>query len=155
MIQFFNAGRVALYVSNSLKFCKLKEYSIALSHFEILFLELKLKHSAKGLVIIVMYRHTPTSLSELKLQFTQTLSLLAKHKKDYIICVDFNVDLLKSQSFPPGNEYIDSAFSEGFRCMIDEPTYITLHSTLLDHVYSNILNETLTSNILQYKISDH
>ena len=50
-------------------------------------------------------------------------------------------------------EYIDSVFSEGCYCMIDKPTRITPHSsTLLDHVYSNILNKTLTSNILQYEI---
>ena len=40
--------------------------------------------------------------------------------------------------------------------MIGKPTRITPHSsTLRDHVYSNILNKTLTSNILQYEISDH
>ena len=90
------SNAVALYVSNFLDFCKLDEYSIASPYFETLFVEVKLKNSAKGLVIGVMYRHPSTSLSEFKLQFTQTLSHLAKHKKDYIICGDFNVDLLKA-----------------------------------------------------------
>ena len=121
-----------------------------------MFIEVKLKNSAKGLVIGVIYRHPSTSLSEFKLHFTQTLSHLAKHKKEYIICGDFNVDLIKSQSSPSVNEYIDSVFSEGCYRMIDKPTRITPHSsTLLDHVYSNILNKTLSSNILQYEISDH
>ena len=133
-----NAGGVALYVSNSLEFCKLEEYSIASHHFEILFIQVKLKNSAKGLVIGVIHRHPSTSFSEFKLQFTQTLSLLAKHKKDYIICGDFNFDLLKSQSSSPVNEYIDSAFSEGCYCIRDKPIRITPHSsTLLDHVYTN------------------
>ena len=151
-----HAGGVALYVSNSLEFCKLEEYSIASPHFETLFIEVKLKNSGKDLVIGVIYRHPSTSLSEFKLQFTQTLRLLAKHKKDYIICGDFNVNLLKSQSSPPVNEYIDSVFYEGCYYIIDKPTRITPHSsTLLDHVYTNIINKTLTSNILHYEISDH
>ena len=51
-----NAGGVALYVSNSLEFCKLEEYSIASRYFETLFIEVKLKS--------VIYRHPSTSLSE-------------------------------------------------------------------------------------------
>ena len=151
-----NAGGVALYVSNSLEFCKLEEYSIATPFFEILFREVKQKNFAKGLVIGVIYRHPSTSLSEFKLPFTQTLSLLAKHKKYYIICGDFNVDLLKSQSSSPANEYINSVLSEGWYCIIDKPTRITPHSsTLLDHVYTNIPDKTLNSNIVQYEIFDH
>ena len=151
-----NAGEAAFYVSNFMEFCKLDEYSIASPYFETWFIEVKLKNSAKGLVIGVIYWHPSTSLSEIKLQFTQTLSHLAKHKKAYIICGDFNVDLLKSQSSPSVNEYIDSIFSEGCYCMIDKPTRNLRHSsTLLDHVYSNILNKSLTSNTLQYEISDH
>ena len=134
---------------------RIKRIKIASPYFETLFIEVKLKNSAKGLVIGVIYRHPSTSLSEFKLQFTQTLSILAKHKKEYIICGDFNVNLFKIQSSPPINEYIDSVFSEGCYCIIDKPTRITPHSsTLLDHVYTNILNKTLTSNILQYEISD-
>ena len=68
---------------NSLEFCQLEEYSIASPQFEILFIQVKLKNSAKGLVIGVIYRHPSTSLSEFKLQFTQTLSVLANHKKDW------------------------------------------------------------------------
>ena len=148
-------GGVALYVSYSMEFCRL-EYSIASLCFETLFMEVKLKNSAKDLVIGVIYRHPSTSLSEFKLQFTQTLSRLAKHKKDYIICGGFNVDLVKSQSSPSVNENIDSVFSEECFCMIDKPTQITPHSsTLLHHVYSNILYKTSTSNILQHEISDH
>ena len=92
-----NAGGVALYVSNSMEFCRLDKYSMASPYFEILFAEVKLKNSAKGLVIGVIYRHPFTSLSEFKLQFTQALSHLAKHEKEYIICGDFNVDLVKSR----------------------------------------------------------
>ena len=103
-----------------------------------------------SLVIGVIYRHPSTSLSKFKWQFSQTLSLLAKHKKDYIVCRDFNVDLYNSQSSPLVKEYIDSIFSEGCHCIIFKSTCITPHSsTLLDHVYLNIFNETLTSNVLR------
>ena len=45
-----------------MKFCKLDEYSIALPYFETSFIEVKLKNSAKGLVIGAVYRHPSTSL---------------------------------------------------------------------------------------------
>ena len=151
-----NAGGVALYVSNSLEFHKIDEYSFASSHSETLFIEVKIKNSAKGLVIGVIYRYPSSSLSDFQIQFTQTLNDLTKHKKDYIICGSFNIDLLKSPSSTSINEYINSVFSEGCYCAVDKPTRITSHSsTLIDHLYSNILNKTLTSNILQYEISDH
>ena len=76
-----NAGGVALYVSNSLEFCKLDKCSIASPYLKKIFIEVKLKNSAKGVVISVIYRHSSTSLSGFKLQFTQTISFLAKHKK--------------------------------------------------------------------------
>ena len=107
-------------------------------------------------MIGVICRHPSSSLSDFPIQFTPTLNDLTKHKKDYIICGDFNIDLLKSQSSTSINEYIDSVFSEGCYCAVHEPTRSTSHSsTLIDHVYSNILNKTLTSNILQYEIFDH
>lgn len=147
-----NAGGVAIYVNNFLRFSKIEKFTIATVHSETLFVEIKLKNRKKGLVIGVVYRHPSSSLLPFQNQFTQTLNELAKHKKEYIIFGDFNVDLLKHQN----NSYVDSVYAEGCFCLIDKPTRITSHSaTLLDHVYSNILEKTLSTDILLFDISDH
>ena len=108
-----NAGGVASYVSNSLELHKIDKYSFASPYSETLFINVKIRNSSKGHVIGVIYRHPYSSLPDVQIQFTQTLNDLAKHKKDYIVYGDFNVDLLKSQSSTSISEHIDCVFSEG------------------------------------------
>ena len=151
-----NAGGVGLYISSSLSYSKIDEHSWATFHSESLFVEIKLENTAQNLVIGVIYRHPSSSLTDFQNQFIQTLHSLAKHKKGYILCGDYNVDVLQRHSSSPINAYVDSVYAEGCLCLIDKPTRFTPSSaTLLDHVYTNIYNRTVTADILLYDISDH
>ena len=52
--------------------------------------------------------------------------------------------------------YLNSIHSEGCINLINKPTRITTHSsTLLDYIYTNIVNKQIQSGILIYDISDH
>ena len=131
------------------------ELSTATTHYESLFIEIDVKtEKQKNLVVGVFCRHSPTSVLEFQTQFVHTLNNLTQRKKEYIICGDFNVDILKKSSII--NTYIDHVYAEGCFCLIDKPTTITPHSaTLLDHFYSNIMEQNLTSPVLLHEISDH
>ena len=151
-----NAGGVGLYISSSLSYSKIDEHSWATFHSESLFVEIKSENTTKNLVIGVIYRHPSSSLTDFQNQFTQTLHSLAKHKKDYILCGDYNVDVLQRHSSSAINAYVDSVYAEDRLCLINKPTRFTPSSaTLLDHVYTNIYNRTVTADILLYDISDH
>ena len=138
------AGGVALHVSNSLIFSKIEELSTATTHYELLFIEIDVENKKqKNLVIGVFYRHPSSSVLEFQTQFVHTLNNLTQRKKEYVICGDFKVDILKKSSIT--NTYIDHAYAEGCFCLIDKPTRIIPHSaTLLDHFYSNIIDKNLT-----------
>ena len=113
--------------------------SIHKIHSESLFVEIKLENTAKNLEIGVSYRHPSSSLIDFQNQFTQTLHSLAKHKKDYILCGDYNVDVLQRHNSSTINAYVDSVYVEGCLCLIDKPTRFTPSSaTLLDHVHTNV-----------------
>ena len=84
------------------------------------------------MVIGVFHRHPSSSILDFQSQFIHTLNNLAQEKKEYIICGDFNVDILKKNSTI--NTYVDQVYAEDCFCLIDKPTTITSHSaTLLDH----------------------
>ena len=87
-----------MYISSSLSYSKIDEHSWATFHSESLLVEIKLENTAKNLVIGVIYRHPSSSLTDFQNQFTQTLHSLAKHKKGYILCGDYNVDVLQRHS---------------------------------------------------------
>ena len=149
------AGGVALYVPNSLIFSKIEELSTATTHYESLFIEIDVKNKKqKNLVIGVFYRHPSSLVLEFQTQIVHTLNNLTQRKKEYIICGDFNVDILKKSSIT--NTYKDHVYAEGCFCLIDKPTRITPHSaTSLDHFFSNIIDKNLTSTVLLYEIFDH
>ena len=48
------------------------------------------------------------------------------------------------------------AYSEGCINLANKPTHITTQSsTLLDHIYTNVLNEKIESGLLTYDVFDH
>ena len=103
-----------------------------------------------------MYRHPAANIQNFQDEFCRTISTLAASKKEYLICGDFNIDLLKYESVNSVTDNMNFLYSEGCYNLIDKPTRITsTSSTLLAHIYTNISDKTLTSGILTYDVSDH
>ena len=77
------------------------------------------------------------------------------NKIKYIVG-DFNQDLIKHDSDDDCQNLIDIAHGNGFVQIVSRPTRITEHSaTLIDHVYTNSIDSTLSCNILTLDLSDH
>ena len=67
-----------------------------------------------------------------------------------------NVDLLKYGSDTNTTHYVDTMFSLGLYPLIDKPTRIIAYSaTLIDHIFTNELDSTVSSGLLINDISDH
>ena len=82
---------------------------------------------------------------------------LGRHCRKHIsIFGDFNVDLLKHDSDQASQDLIETMSKYGFIELVSRPTRITDHSaTLIDHAYTNNLEDTISCNIITIDISDH
>ena len=89
--------------------------------------------------------------------FKATLHNLGRHSRKHMtLHGDFNLDLLKHSSEQACQSIIDIASTYGFLQIVSRPTRITDRSaTLIDHIYTNNLEDTISCNILTTDISDH
>ena len=81
----------------------------------------------------------------------------SKHSNKLIYVVgDLNLDLIKHSTDSACRDLIDMSAAKGFAQVVSRPTRITDHSaTLIDHVYTNSLDATMSCNIITFDISDH
>lgn len=77
-------------------------------------------------------------------------------KSDIYLCGDFNVYLLNYGSETGTRNFVDSLFSLGLFPFIDRPSRITDHSaSLIDNIFTNVINTDIKSGLLINDISDH
>ena len=77
-------------------------------------------------------------------------------KSEYYPLGDFNIDLIKTKSSNRIKTYPDDSIGSAVKCLINQPTRVCKNSkSLLDHNYSNNLNNQLMPGIVISDISDH
>ena len=80
----------------------------------------------------------------------------SKEQKSIFLLGDFNVNLLNYNEHNETNEFLDSLASNSFIPLILQPTRITSHSnTLIDNIFSNVIDPDKISGNLTAPISDH
>ena len=89
-----NAGGVAFYTLNSLKFNRRDDLEFNSDYSENLFIEVNLTKS-KIFITRVIYRHPTSSFTKFQKQFFLTLNKSAHDNLDFVICGDYNIDRLK------------------------------------------------------------
>ena len=86
----------------------------------------------------------------------QLLENISKEKKYFFLLGDFNVNLLNYSEHNQTNEFSDSLASNSFISLILQPTKITSHSnTLIDNIFSNVIDPDIILGNLTATISDH
>ena len=89
-------------------------------------------------------------------EYTNLLNLLRARSNFVYICGDYNIDILKMCSNNAYNTFYENVISCGFAPKITFPTRICdTASTLIDNVYTNVLDKSHISGILIRPISDH
>lgn len=147
-------GGVALYIDKNID-CRLVEnMSIAVGEvFECVTIEI-VQQSKNNIIVSCVYR-APGSDMNLFNEWMERL-FANNAKKDIIICGDYNVDLFKAKKHKPTANFIDVMFSMNMYPLITKPTRITAHSaTLIDNIFTNIIDESIISGLLFNDISDH
>ena len=118
-------------------------------------------HKCKGFnstkIVVNCYRspsRNPESFISLLEKFVHNLS---RHSKKHVILAGgFNCDLIKHDNNIVYQNLINTMSQCGFLQIISRPTRITDNSaTLIDHVYTNDVENTLSCNIITTDISDH
>ena len=84
------------------------------------------------------------------------LENISKEQKLVFLLGDFNVNLLNYNKHNQTNEFLDFLASILFIPLILQPTRITSHSnTLIDNIFSNVIEPDIISGNLTANISDH
>ena len=128
--------------------------------YESLFVKVKLK-SKKSLDCIcgTIYRVPNSSERDFVQKYESLLTTLQNQCKNIILGGDFNIDLLKTVTHSPSQNFLESNLRANLVPLITIPTRVT-HSTatLIDHVFTSMKIFQLgncQSRVLKYELSDH
>ena len=104
-----------------------------------------------------MYRSPSANPASFNETYKEKLQYLARYKNKTIVLVgDTNIDLIQHDKDIHAQDIINTSLSHGFTEVISRPTRITDHSaTLIDHIYTNSLENTTTAGIVLVDTSDH
>ena len=110
-----------------------------------------------NIIVGVIYRHPSMDLTDFNSNYlNKLLENISWEQKSIFLLGNFNVNLLNYNEHNPTNELLDSLASSSFIPLILQPIRITSHSnTLIDNIFSNIIDSDIISGNLTATISDH
>ena len=84
------------------------------------------------------------------------LDKLSPENKDVILTGDFNLDLLHYETHNQCRDFLDKMFSASLKPHITTSTQTTSQSkTLIDNIFTNVLDEDIVCGNLTCSTSDH
>ena len=110
-----------------------------------------------NIIVGVIYRHASMNLTDFNCSYlNKLLENISKEQKSIFLLEDFNVNLLNYNEHNHTNEFLNYFASNSFIPLILQPSRITSHSnTLIDNIFSNVIDPDLISRNLTVTISDH
>ena len=110
-----------------------------------------------NIIVAVIYRHPSMDLTDFNFNYlNKLLENIPKEQKFIFLLGDFNVNLLNYNEHNQTNTFSDSLASNSFMPLILQPTRLTSHSnTLIDNVFSNVIDPDIISGNLTATISNH
>ena len=148
-------GGVGLFISDKLNFTVRNDIKLPNStEYDSLFVEIN--STPKNLIIGIAYRPPDSPFHPFTDHLSTTIDKINNEHKPAFICGDFNIDLLKVQSHNSTNDFINTLYTGSFYPLINKPTRVTTKSsTLIDNIFTNILDLKITPGILYNDITDH
>ena len=123
-----------------------------------LFIEITLKHNSttKNIIVGVVYKLHEHTINNFNSSWETLLNKLSSTKKDVYILGDFNINLLKHDTNPHINDFINTSLAHSFIPKVDKPTRITHNTaTIIDNIITNSTDIHSATGILVTDISDH
>ena len=152
-----SAGGTLLYITNHLSYKCCNDLNIyKKNELESTFIEIV--NPRKSIIIVgVICRHPSMDLADFNCNhLNKLLENTSKGQKSTFLLGDFNVNLLNYNEHNETNEFLASLASNSFIPLILQPTRIISHSnTLIDNIFSNVIDPNIISGNLTATISDH
>ena len=154
----FRGGGVGFYIKQGVSWKILEHLSIFKEKiFECLSLELNLNN--KKILVSSVYR-TPSvntdHIHEFYTEFDHLMSEMSLLTHDSFIFTDSNINLLKLNQSPSATNLIENAMQYGFIQTISKATRIFNDKiSLIDQIFTNTKQFSLTSGVIINDISDH
>ena len=150
-----NAGGVGFYVKSGLNHTLRQELTTTHVDFQALWIEIQCD-GQQNLICGVLYRHPNGSFETFMDYVNSTVEKIYQENKLCLIMGDFNVDLLRIDSHPGSENFINTLGSFFFQPHILQPTRLTDHSsTLIDNIFFNSIEHFIISGSLVYDLTDH
>lgn len=145
------SGGLAMYLHSKFQGEVIKPVCLQLSHIESLFVNVT---KPVNFVVGIVYRPPNSSFVDFLGSMEEILLILSNlHLKSYVMG-DFNINLLSIND--NATNYINLFQSFNFTQTITKPTRVTNKSaTLLDHIWTNDMENFIRSGIQYISISDH
>ena len=156
-------GGLITYIHNDFAYRELNNElpsTLTSTLFESLFIEVGRKNCDKQKYSIGNVYRLPRYLSDdlasFTREFTDLLNIVRTRSKFVYVCGDYNIDLLKMNSNNDYCLFYENVLSSSFAPKITLPTRICdTTSTLIDNVYTNVIEKEHTCGILVRPISDY
>ena len=156
-------GELIMYIHDDFAYKELNNEIILSSTsnlFESQFVEIWRKTNVFQKYIIGNFYRLPSYIGDDLTGFTDEyinlLNLLRTRSKFVYLCGDYNIDIIKICSNNLYNTFYENVMSCSFVPNITLPTRICdTTSTLIDNIYTNVLDKSHTSGILVRSLSDH
>ena len=147
-------GGVGLYIKNSLTSNPRVDLDSCSDDFETIWVEIENKQE-KDFVVCCVYRHPSSNVDNLTSHFQNLLSKISSNKLVFIMG-DFNINLLDYASHTPTVDFVNNFFSYSLLPCIHHPTRVSQYSaSVIDNIYTNATNATITSGNILMQITDH
>ena len=147
------AGGSGLFIRHGIQYEHLKKLNLELENCDDIWVELTL-YKNKKLIIGNIYRNPSPKFDTFQTKFSDTIDKLINQNISFIIGGDLNIDLFRDKDHL---NFKDQIKSLGIRQTVICPTRITWKSklTLLDHIYTSILEQETDTKTISFEISDH
>ena len=144
------AGEVAVYVSNELRIEIVSNLSLNIDGCENMWI--KLCHL--DIILGVIYRHPKSNVKLFVDELNKTLEQL-KTTKVYLIG-DINVNIFSINNAKYASDYSNMLASNGYFPLITLPTRVNdASSTLIDHLITNDLKNSIFPGIIKTDLTEH
>ena len=140
-----NAGGAGIFVQDFVKVSIRPELTKSEPGFEALWIEV-LNDAHSNQLCGVIYRHPNGNISEFMEYLNFALDKTNRENKPCVIMGDFNLDLLKYDSHPETDNFLNAMLSNCFQPHILQPTRITDHSATLSRNNNEDRNAPITAN---------
>ena len=147
-----HGGGVAIYISKNYQVRELKDVYLQLPHIEALFLEII---QPIKFIVGIIYRPPNSNVSDFFSSIEEIISTISAARLPTYIMGDFNINILNHNDNNVQN-FVNIFHSYSFFSTISKPTRVTNNSaTIIDHIWTNNMDNYQTSGIFFNSISDH